>query len=516
MAVLIFVLGCESDLGQTKSDGANWRSPTPDDQPVASSTAAPASAGQPAGEVLLLRSKIDRLLTLVEEQQRTMADMKQRLEALESRTGVQSQPSPANLQSPASFDALTTSVPSSVESRANPTKSGPHENQTEQKPAQGSLTAGWNGDHAFLRSADGDFETFLGGYAQLDFRGYESGLHPPNTMLLRRARVSVEGKVQRYFDFKVEGDFADTLGTLLRDAYVRIHRLDELQLTFGQFKEPISQEELRGDTYQDFVERSLVNDLVPSRSPGLMLSGEISNGVVEYQLGAFNARGLLAANDNGTPETVLRLRFAPWRNHGGFWTRGLAFGGAYARGRSSGSLSIGGTTESRSFTFFQPESIRGRVTRANAEVTWLLGPAAFRAEYDQTNQARNNLGQGGTDLPGVIGKGYTAQFTCLLTGETKPDAGPVTPTRGVFGEAGGLSGFGAWELKFRYSNLQIDDSTPRSNRVETIFFGPNWYLNRHVRYVLDLGFERFKDPLRSPSPGDANFFVVLSRIQVTF
>jgi hypothetical protein len=34
--------------------------------------------------------------------------------------------------------------------------------------------------------------------------------------------------------------------------------------------------------------------------------------------------------------------------------------------------------------------------------------------------------------------------------------------------------------------------------------------------MLDFGFERFKDPLRSPKPGDNNFFVVLSRFQVAF
>jgi hypothetical protein len=34
--------------------------------------------------------------------------------------------------------------------------------------------------------------------------------------------------------------------------------------------------------------------------------------------------------------------------------------------------------------------------------------------------------------------------------------------------------------------------------------------------VLDLGFERFNDPARSPNPRDKNFFVVLSRIQVAF
>ncbi len=119
-----------------------------------------------------------------------------------------------------------------------------------------------------------------------------------------------------------------------------------------------------------------------------------------------------------------------------------------------------------------------------------LGPATVRAEYDQTNQHRDNLGVGGRNLPGVVAKGYMAQFTYLVTGEEKPDAGAVTPKGNLFGDGNGKSGFGAGELKFRYSNLQFTDGTTKSNRAETFYFGPNWYLNRFVKYLLDVGVER--------------------------
>ena len=394
-------------------------------------------------------------------------------------------------------------------------KSGPPASQPkpQDKPV---VVAGWDKNHAFLRSADGAFETFLTGYGQFDFRGYQSGNHPPNTFLIRRARLALEGKLERYFDFKIEGDFADTASTLLRDFYINIHRIDEFQVRFGQFKEPFSQEELRSDIYQDFVERSLVNNLAPSRSPGLMVSGAINKGVFEYQVGAFNGKGLLALNNNGTPETVVRLRFAPWKNGNSFLGKGLAFGGAYAQGKSFGGTSFRGLTESRSFTYFTPDTINGKYLRANGEFTWLLGPFTVRAEYDQTNQDRDNLGPGGTNLPGVVAKGYMAQATYLITGETKPDAAAVTPKHNLFGDESGRPGLGAWELKFRYADLQFADGTAKSNRAQTIYFGPNWYMNRFVKYVLDLGFERYKDPLRSPNPGDKNYFVVLSRIQVAF
>lgn len=456
-----------------------------------------------------LKSKVEQLQSLVEQQQRALTEVLMRLDEFNRAPRVAVTTSDADGKIAVSPDLGPAALGGNAPKSAPPAK----EAAVQDKPKP---VAGWDNNHAFLRSADGSFETFLTGYGQFDFRGYQEGNHPPNTFLIRRARLAVEGKLARYFDFKLEGDFADTTSTLLRDFYVNIHRVDEFQVRFGQFKEPFSQEELRSDTSQDFVERSLVNNLAPSRSPGLMASGVIDRGVFEYQIGAFNGKGLLANNNNGTPEAAVRLRVAPWKNTNLFLGKGLFVGGAFAEGRSLGGTSLRGLTESRSFTYFSPDNINGKYTRANGEMTWLLGPAVIRAEYDQTNQRRDNLGAGGRNLPGVVAKGYTAQFTYLLTGEERPDAGVVVPKRNLFGEGNHNSGFGAWELKFRYSNLQFTDGTTKSNRADSFYFGPNWYLNRFVKYLLDLGIERFKDPVRAPKPGDRNLFVVLSRIQVSF
>ena len=459
-----------------------------------------------------LKSKLEQLQSLVEQQQRAMTEMQKRIDELDDKTRARAV-APASLKVDTQPEARTASSEAAQTQKSDPPSSPVARDKDKDKPA---IVAGWDKDHAFLRSADGAFETQLTGYGQLDFRGYQSGNHPPNTFLIRRARLALEGKVQRYFDYKIEGDFADTTSTLLRDFYVRIHRTEELQFSFGQFRVPISQEEIRTDSFQDFVERSMVNNLVPSRSPGVMASGRINKGVFEYQIGSFNGKGLLAQNNNGTPENAIRLRFNPGKNGKGFWTRGFIFGGAFTQGRSFLGPSVRGQTESRSISWFVPDTTNGKYIRANGEMTWMLGPAALRAEYDQTNQQRQNLGPGGSDLPGVVGKGFTAQFTYLLTGETKPEAGTVAPKHNLFGDEAGKTGFGAWELKVRYAKLQISNGTAKSNHASSIFFGPNVYFNRFVRYMLDFGFERFNDPARSPNPRDKNFFVILSRIQVAF
>jgi len=458
-------------------------------------------------EVEQLKTQLKQLQLLVEQQQQALSEIRKRLDETPKPTTAQA------VAVDASVKVAAQPTSAAIENTHGATGSTAKPQTAPDKPA---ATAGWEKLHAFLRSSDGSFETQIGGYGQLDFRGYQAGDHPPNSFFVRRARLSLEGKLERYFDYRIEGDFADTANTALRDFYVNIHRIDEFQLRFGQFRVPISQEEMRSDNLQDFVERSLVNNLVPSRSPGLGASGVINNGVFEYQIGAFNGKGLLAANNNGTPETALRLRFNPWKNGGNFLSKGFIFGGAFTQGRSLGGTSVRGQTESRSFSFFVPDAINGKYIRANGEFTWLLGPAVIRAEYDQTNQRRDNLGVGGQNLPGVVAKGYTGQFTYLLTGEDKPESAVLAPRHNLFADSNGKQGFGAWELKFRYANLQISDGTSKSNRAETFYFGPNWYMNRFVRYLLDIGFERFKDPIRSPRPGDNTFFVFLSRVQVAF
>jgi phosphate-selective porin OprO and OprP len=476
--------------------------------------------GKPADETQQLHTKIDKLQALIEQQQRILFELQNRVIELEGKPRVAATAPAAIIPIPAASGSVAKSESATLPSSNSREATGKELPPVRQPPAKAQdkapIVAGWDNNHAFIRSADGRFETNISGYAQLDFRGYQEGNHPPNTFLIRRARLGVEGKLDKYFDYRIEGDFADTSNTILRDFYGRIHRINELQFTFGQFRLPFSQEEMRSDNHQDFVERSLVNNLAPSRSPGLMISGILNNGAFEYQVGAFNGKGLLATNNNGTPDTALRLRFAPGKNGRAFLTKGLYFGGAYSQGRNFNGTSVRGQSESRSFTFFAPEPINGKHYRANGEITWLLGPATIRAEYDQTNQARANLGPGGTNLPGVVAKGYMAQFTYLLTGENKPEAAAVTPNHNLFDSENGKQGFGAWELKFRYANLQIADGTSRSNRADTFYFGPNWYMNRFLRYLLDFGFERYKDPLRLPKPGDRNFFVVLSRLQIAF
>lgn len=207
------------------------------------------------------------------------------------------------------------------------------------------LSAGWRDKRPFIRSEDGNRQIEFIGYGQADFRAYQRGAAPVNSFVMRRARLGIRGKLYQFYEFNMVGDFADTESALLRNLYLNINYLEGLQFRVGQFKEPFSQEELHSSSYLDFVERSMVNNLAPGRSPGAMIWGELLSGALLYQFGAFNGKGVLASNTSNTPEAVARLRFSPWANTKQTWLEGLSFGGAYAKGRTKNEKSLRGRAD---------------------------------------------------------------------------------------------------------------------------------------------------------------------------
>ena len=464
----------------------------------------------PLEDTELLKLRVSQLERLTEQQAHAMTIMEQRLTELEQKVAALSPAKPPSQTKPTGKSSKQVSQAQKTLPENAPL---PVSNRRQLQTEQHLLG---NQPRPSIQTADGTVTANFSVIGQLDFRGYESGNHPPDTFLTRRAEVGIDGTIASHFDFRIMADFADTRGTLVRDAFVIIHQSPELQFQFGQFKEPFSQEELAGNGNLDFVERSMVNQLAPSRSPGLMVSGAIHHGTVEYQVGAFNGKGLLALNNNNTPEAAVRLRYLPFKNREGSIFKNLAVGGAFAAGHNQNGASIQGVSESRSFTFFTAEPINGAVHRANGELTWKISQAQIRAEYDQVSQERESLGAGNTNLPAIIAKGFVTQATYFLTGEHKAENGSVIPKHALFETKSGRHGLGAFELKARFARLQISDSTAKSNHAESLYFGTNWYFNRYVKYVFDFGIERFNDPLRSPKPNDRNFFVTLNRLQFAF
>jgi phosphate-selective porin OprO and OprP len=413
------------------------------------------------------------------------------------------------------------------------------------KDAAPPVTAGWNGEHFFIKSSDGQFSISPYGYVQTDYRAYQGDGAPPATFVVRRARFGFQGNYGSHFDFALLTDAVTTNGAIVRDVYLNVRVKPEFQVQVGQYKEPFAQETGIGATNLDFVERGLQALLYASatsayRSPGLTLHGDISGGVVQYWAGAFNGKFGVAQNTTNEPEFVGRLRFYPWRKSKNDWFKQLAFGGSISHSRSRGlsnDTSFSATLPDAAYTFFPALRINGPIERYEGEFTYIKGPYALRGEYVQLQQQRYDVGSetpggiGFLNIPGVGAKAWNASTTYLLTKEKRPENGTPRVKRPLFGPdtpGGKGRGWGAWELALRYSGIQSDAPAanfldfytpgfvPQYNfHTDEFTAGINWYPNYWVKYQVNVSIDQLHQP-STTGQVPQNFYVVLQRLQFRF
>ncbi|MGD0470094.1 MAG: porin [Terriglobales bacterium] len=407
------------------------------------------------------------------------------------------------------------------------------------------LTAGWNGEHFFIRSPDGQFSISPYGYLNTDYRANQGDGAPANSFFLRRARFGFQGNYGSHFDFGLLTDAAATAGSIVRDAYLNIRIRPEFQFQAGQFKTPFAQEAGVGATNLDFVERGFQAMLYPSaasayRSPGVVIHGDIDGGVMQYWVGAFNGKGYALANTTNQPEVIGRLRFYPWHKSKSTWFKQLAFGGSIDRARSQGlthDQSFSGTLPDGAYTFFPQFAINGPIQRYNGEFAYIKGAFALRGEYDQLNQSRNNVGSetvgglGFLSLPSIKAKAYDISATYLLTGEKRPENGTPRVSRPTFGPdtpGGKGRGWGAWEVAFRITGIHGNEPGADFLNYYTPGFVPtfdyhtteytigiNYYPNYWVKYMVNAAIDQLKDP-STIGAVPQNYFVVMQRLQFRF
>ena len=407
------------------------------------------------------------------------------------------------------------------------------------------LAAGWNGEHFFIKSADGQFSISPYGYLDTDYRAYKGDGAPSDSFLIRRARFGFQGNFGSHFDFAILTDANSTTGAIVRDAYLNVRIRPEFQFQAGQFKEPFAQETGIGATNLDFVERGFQSLLYPStvtafRSPGIAFHGDIKGGIIQWWAGAFNGRGGVTNNVTNEPDFVGRLRFYPFRKGKSDWLKQLAFGGSidHARARGlSGDVSFSGALPDAAYTFFPQLAINGPIERYEGEFTYLMGPFALRGEYVQSQQQRWDIGTetpgglGFLSIPGVGAKAWNIGSTFLLTGEKRPENGTPRVKSPFFGPdtpGGKGRGLGAWEVAVRYTGIQANAPgssflgyfTPEfvptyDYHTDEITFGLNWYPNYWVKYMVNVGVDQLHQP-SATGQLPQNFFVVMQRLQFRF
>jgi len=544
LTAFFVLLGFMALSALAQAQGTEPASQSDGSTPVA---ATKAEVSQLRSEVAAQRKTIDELKALVEKlvegksaavnnaspQIRPVADS--------SSAGPDSQPIAAPSQSPARLmnavlleaSPEPAAVVGQTPAAAPPKKDAP-------------LAAGWNGEHFFIRSADGQFSISPYGYLDTDYRAYKGDGAPSDTFLVRRARFGFQGNYGSHFDFALLTDANSTTGAIVRDAYLNVRIRPEIQFQAGQFKEPFAQETGIGATNLDFVERGLQSLLYPSpntayRSPGIALHGDISGGVIQWWAGAFNGRGGVTNNATNEPDFVGRLRFYPFRKSTGDWLKQLAFGGSIDHARATGlngDLSFNAALPDAAYTFFPQLRINGPIERYEGEFTYIKGPLALRGEYVQMQEQRYAVGSetpgglGFLSVPGVGAKAWNIATTYLLTGEKRPENGTPRVKRPLFGPdtpGGKGRGIGAFEVGVRYTGIQANapgadfstySLTPGlvptyDYHTDEITFGLNWYPNYWVKYMVNVGVDQLHQP-STTGQVPQNFFVIMQRLQFRF
>ncbi|MEK6660373.1 MAG: porin [candidate division NC10 bacterium] len=385
--------------------------------------------------------------------------------------------------------------------------------------AKPKVEVGFEKWQPYIRSTDGNFRLSPVGRIQVDFRAYEEGARNldgsdlRNNFLVRRGRIGMSGTFYKYFDFFVEADFGQG-AAVLTDGYLDIHYWPEMRLRAGQFKIPFSFEELFSDNNLDFVERSVADNLTPSRDLGAMLHGSLFGGILSYAGGIFNGSGQNTGDTNDSKDLAARLVVYPFKQTEVALLRNLHLGADVTWGDKDSGQSLRGRTDGQ-FVYFNPINTRGDRLRYSGEVAYYTGPFTIYGEYIQSEEERKGLGVGGRDLPDLFGRGWYVTTTYMLTGETKVPGQTVIPSRWAT-PVGPERGWGAWELAARFAQLDLRARDITGNRVDALTLGVNWYLTPNVKWLFNFAQNWFSDENRSPIKGEEASWELLTRLQLWF
>jgi phosphate-selective porin len=411
--------------------------------------------------------------------------------------------------------------------------------QAAEKPAITSPQVGYD-EGFFLRTQDGNFVMRFNGRIAEDFLFSEPDTsQPSDTETIDRARLVADVTVYKYFRMKLENEFSSGAfsgSSGLRDAFIAVTPMSELNLQAGQYPVPVSYESIVSKKYTNFVERAAVvsSTFNPRRDIGVMAYGQFANKLVQYQLAGMNGAGQNRADNNSDKDLVAHLVVAPFVNEGPEHLRGFNVGSGVTWGHqpsetvSSGkstTSSITGQTETF-FTFFPAVTRHGDRLRWGSHAAWLDGPFSVVSEYIQTEEARDGLGNKGGDLPRLYTDGAYADFTWLITGETKPYNARMRPARPLWDLKN--PGPGAWEAALRYEYYKLrhgtgvgaDGKTDAElyNRYDAFVAGINWYPNEFLRFSVNYLYGNFahRGTGKSPNPAQHSNNAVLCRAQLEF
>lgn len=335
----------------------------------------------------------------------------------------------------------------------------------------------------------------------------------------RYLRVQFYGQLYENVDYRLEIDLAQNLTVLsstephtaFQDVWTAFHQLPAIgNFRLGYFKEPFSLEEMPGEEYLIFMERSLVNTFVPARRIGVMAYNDIAeNPNATWFVGSFREgftnQSTLEYSNEGDLGVTGRLAVLPYYDESTDGRYLIHLGAAYEF-TGANTSSIVSSTDAKTFKAVPEANLELPFATAvipcntyqlfGLEAAMIDGPWLVQSEYVST--LLSPLTGKEIYMPSAY-----LETTYILTGENhnydragKFVAGvtPYEPFFRVRDQDGKIcQGWGAWELAARVSYIDLNNdqmgtpgnSSDTGGRMLDYTAGLNWYLTPNCSFKFN-------------------------------
>ena len=345
-------------------------------------------------------------------------------------------------------------------------------------------------------------------------------------IILRHMDVIFHAVLLEALEFKLDLDFAN-LGQV-QDNWFRFTNVRVLKnIRFGHQKEPVSLETLTGNQNRTFMESALpVQALAVGRNIGGRYRNDFLEKKMTLALGGFWATGSFSSigeasdqisNSYGFDISARVTRLLWYENQG---EKVLHLGFSYAHGfRDQNSDEANAQYRSRPESHLTDlrlvdtgELTIGGQNVVGAECAFVSGPTSLQGELLADFIQADTAGD-----PNFWGFYFYGSH--FLTGEHRR----YNPSSAIFTSVAPKKPFrprqgqwGALELAFRFSFLDLNSGLIQGGRERDITAGLNWYLFPRIRMMFNYVRATVKDRKYTPSidKGTANIFQ--TRLQFVF
>ena len=353
-----------------------------------------------------------------------------------------------------------------------------------------------------IRSEDNNFKLKIGGRIMNDWGWFDEESEVNNTIgdqvdgtEFRRARLYMAGTIYGNINFKAQYDFASGGRPDFKDVWLELAHIPYVgHFRVGHFKEPFSLENLTSSKYITFMERSLNNVFAPSRNTGFMLHNYFLNKRMTYAAGVFRNSDEFGdsegdeSTEGGYSYTARVTGLPVYKDDGRKLIHaGFSFSAQNAfenniRYRQKPEMHMADRFVDTG-NFADAGNEAEWITLFNPEFAVVYGPFSFQTEYTFANIDLK-------DDTASSDPSYTSWYaygSYFLTGEHRKYKNKT----GAFNRIKPIhnfdwhGGWGAIELKARYSEIDLNDEEVNGGRLADITLGVNWYLNPNTRVMFD-------------------------------